>query len=1019
MRTSDPSLDRTLVRGIAWTGGMKWLTQFVSWAVTLVVARLLSPADYGLFGMAMVYLGLAQLASEAGLQPVVIQPKVLDDDTAARIGGFALMMGVAVCALSAGMSSVIAWFFKEERVRMLVIALSATFVLRGVQILPRGLLSRDLDFRRLSLIDGAESIVAALATVGCAVLGMSYWSLVAGAIAGIGTSTVMCLVMRPHRVMFPRELRSITGSLRFGGHVVASQFAWYAYSNADFAVVGRLLGRAALGAYTFAWTIANVPVDRVTGLVQRVTAPIFAAVQHDKAQLRYYVATLTEGLALVTFPLCAGLALVAQPLIAVMLGPAWHGAVVPLQLLSVYAAFRCVTSLLAQVLIFTGNAKRNMQLCILAALVLPVSFYIGATWGTTGVSAVWVTVYPAVIGTLYVRDTLRSVQMSLGDYLRALRPALGGTLSMALVVSVLGALLSRTASQPLALFAMVTAGAGTYLAYVVALHGRRMRSVLAVLRGSTLESPAPSFIAEPAAQRAARLLLVSWHFPPDSAVGGLRWQKFAKLAAERGWGVDVVMRDARRLHAADPERLADLPAGTRIWFVASRPLRFEHWIEAVARRVRSIVRRVTGVPSGQASLNIRPGARESLSRTDIGFPRSARDLARAYFSAVELLQGARWASDAARVGEKIVDPGVHLAVVSSGPPHFVHAAAGRIARDAALPFVMDLRDPWSLIQRIPECFASPVTTLVSARLECRAVHDAALVVTNTDAAADAMRSCHAGAASRIIAVPNGFDEDAVPASRPTTTFTLAYAGTIYLDRDPRPLFHAAASVIRRFELTPSDFRIEFMGDVSTFDGVPISQIASEEGIAAHVGIRSAAPRSEALEFLADASMLVILPQDSDYAIPAKLFEYMRFDAWLLVLADPGSATARLLSGVEADVLSPDDGAAIQHALELRWRQHACGERARSLARHRHLGRRARAETLFAAMERLWLSPDRTEAPDSAAVPYDKASAPSPALASASARGVSIDPSSASSVASSAFQTRRTVMSSAMIMPSTK
>jgi glycosyltransferase involved in cell wall biosynthesis len=871
------------------------------------------------------------------------------------------------------------------------------------------------------MIDGAETVVMALATVACALLGMSYWSLVAGALSGFAVSTVMCLVIRPHRVSLPRDLRAMSGSLSFGGHVVLSQFAWYTYSNADFAVVGRILGRAALGAYTFAWTIANVPVDRVTGLVQRVTAPIFSAVQHDKVQLRYYVTALTEGLALATFPLCAGLALVAQPLIRVMLGPTWQEAVVPLQLLSIYAAFRCVTSLLAQVLIFTGNAKRNMQLSIVAALVLPVSFYIGSNWGTTGVSAAWVTVYPAVVGSLYVRDTLRTVEMTLAEYFRALRPAVAGTIVMAAVVTGLGILVDGKVLPSIALALMVAAGAGVYLAYVVVLHGRRVRGLIDVFRGTTIGVPAPSFVVEPSGvQRTTRLLLVSWHFPPDSAVGGLRWQKFARHAAERGWGVDVIMRDPRGLAGADPERLADLPPGTRIWFVPLRPLRFERWAEAFARGVRSVVRRPALPQTPSAATGARTTTRDSRTQSEIGFPRSWRDVARAYFSAVELLRGARWAADAARVGETIIVNGTHRATVSSGPPHFVHDAADQIARATGIPFIMDLRDPWSLVQRLPECFASPVTTVLAKRDEKRAVRNAALVVTNTEPAADAMRSRHAEAASRIIAVPNGFDEDVIPPTRPSTAFTLAYAGTIYLDRDPRPLFRAAASVIRRFTLTPEDFRIEFMGEVSVFDGVPISQIAADEGMASFVGIRAAGTRREALEFLAGASMLVILPQDSDYAIPAKLFEYMRFDAWLLVLADQGSATSRLLAGVEADVMPPDDAEAIRRAIEQRWVQHSRGERPRSLSHHRHLSRRARAEILFGAIERSWRQPRGDGITEFAVVDYDQASAPSSVFASATPRASdSADPVVESSSASSAFHALRTVTSSAMIMPNTK
>jgi O-antigen/teichoic acid export membrane protein len=1009
MPTSERTLDRKLVKGIAWTGGVKWLTQIISWAVTLVVARILTPADYGLFGMAMVYLGLAQLASEAGLQPVVIQPEVLDDELAASIGGLAIMTGIAVCALSAGFAAVVAWFFKEPRVRMLVVALSATFVLRGLQVLPRGLLTRDLDFRRLSWIDAAESMIAALATVVTAFLGYRYWSLVIGAMCGIAVSTVLCFVTRPHRIKLPRELQSIAGSLRLGGHVVTSQFAWYVYSNADFATVGRVLGRTALGAYTFAWTIANVPVDRVTSLVQRVTAPIFAAVQSDKALLRRYVATLTEGLAIVTMPLCVGLAMVAGPLVRVMLPPAWSGAIVPLRLLSLYAAFRCVTSLLAQVLIFTGHAKRNMQLSVLAALVLPVSFYGASQWGTTGVAAVWVTVYPAVIGSLYIHDTLKVIGMRFGEYIRALLSAASAALAMAVTVAALEARLRPVLAPPLLLAALVGAGAAVYTGVLLAMHGKRLRAVLDVVRGRSIAPLSPSHVTGPAAGVApeperARLLLVSWHFPPDSAVGGLRWQKFARYAAERGWGVDVIMRDPRALAGCDPERMSDLPAGTRLYFVGDAPLRFERFVEGVVRGARRLRRTAHDRDGHTRAISPSPG---SFARAEIRWPRTSRDVKRAYFSAVEQWRGTRWATEAVRVAHGVVDRAVHRAVVSSGPPHFVHAAARAIARDASLPFVMDLRDPWSLVQRVPECIASPVTLALAAREEKKAMREASLVVTNTEPARDLMRARYAATASRIIAVPNGYDDDPIPPSCPASRFTVAYAGTIYLDRDPRPLFRAASQVIALYALTPDDFRIELMGEVAALDGVPIAQMAAEEGVGTFVVTHASRPRADALRFLASASMLVLLPQDSDVAIPAKLFEYMRFDAWLMILASRRSATARLLQDTAADVIAPDDVEGIRRVLAHRVWLHSRGVRAQSLAHHEHLSRRARAAELFDAVEAL-------------AGVYDQTSEPGAVSGSGSGVcSVCAAHESASNSASSARHSARTVKSSPMIMPITK
>ncbi len=606
-----------------------------------------------------------------------------------------------------------------------------------------------------------------------------------------------------------------------------------------------------------------------------------------------------------------------------------------------------MTALLSQVLIFTGHAKRNMQFSALAAAILPVCFVIASRWGTTGVAAVWITVYPALVGACYVYTALGVVEMPLRAYLRSLAPALTGTAVMVAVLELLRWRLPLTLPPLIDLAILVTMGAAAYLALVFAVHGDRLRFVFGMLRGrpepsATSSSSAPPH--SPLPNGGPRILLVSWHFPPDAAVGALRWQKFTRHAAERGWGVDVLMRDMHGAPGGDADRLADLPAGTRIFGIPERRMWIERMAGGVHRTARAWSRRMPALQHGLSPVQ------QSVPRSEITGPRSVRDIVRAWLTFVEHRRGVRWAAAARRVGRTLADPSVHLAIVSCGPPHFVHQAAASIARDSGIPFVMDMRDPWSLIQRLPEPLASPLSLMLAARGERRAVARASLVVMNTEPARDAMRLAYPRAAERIIAVPNGHDDDPVPVLERDPRFVVAYAGTIYLDRNPRTLFRAAAEFVRRTGVSPNGFGVEFMGDVASLDGVPLEQIAHEEGVGEFVRIHAARPRREAMEFLARATMVVVLPQDSDMAIPAKLFEYMRFPAWLLVFAAPESATARLLDGVDAHVIAPDDVAAIASVLESRFRDYMRDVRATPLATHAHLSRRARACELFAAIE---------------------------------------------------------------------
>ncbi|HEX6912096.1 MAG TPA: hypothetical protein VF142_16965, partial [Longimicrobium sp.] len=337
-------------------------------------------------------------------------------------------------------------------------------------------------------------------------------------------------------------------------------------------------------------------------------------------------------------------------------------------------------------------------------------------------------------------------------------------------------------------------------------------------------------------------------------------------------------------------------------------------------------------------------------RADLRWSASPRALARAYRAWRAFADEDAWARAAERAARQVVDPAVHRAVVTCGPPHMVHGAGARVARAHGLPLVMDMRDPWSLAPATLRATGSPLWYALAERHERAAVDAAALVVANTAAAAQALRAAHPRAAERVVAVMNGCDDEPLPARREEGRFVVAYAGSIYIDRDPRALFRAAAAVIRETGIGPERFGLEFIGHADAFGGTPLRALAEAEGIGPYVAVHPRRPRGEALQMLAGASVLLSLPQGVDLAIPSKLFEYMQFPAWVLAMADAGSATERLLRGSGADVVAPGDEAALAAALGARLAQWTAGERPSPLNADGRFGRRRQAQSLFDAIE---------------------------------------------------------------------
>jgi glycosyltransferase involved in cell wall biosynthesis len=240
--------------------------------------------------------------------------------------------------------------------------------------------------------------------------------------------------------------------------------------------------------------------------------------------------------------------------------------------------------------------------------------------------------------------------------------------------------------------------------------------------------------------------------------------------------------------------------------------------------------------------------------------------------------------------------------------------------------MVDLRDPWSGLERLPDDHASPLYFTLLKRHERVFVRDARLIVMNTDRARDDMRRRYPAAADRIVVVRNGSDDEALPSVTPSERFTIRFAGSLCLDRDPTTFFRAASRVVRHLGLTPADFAIEFIGTVEEIGGRTVRKIAAAEGVAEFLELGGSMPRDDAMRFLAGATVLLNLPQDSDLCVPAKIFEYVRFNAWILVLASDASATADTLRGTTADIVDPNDVDAMATVIERRYTQHARGER---------------------------------------------------------------------------------------------
>jgi glycosyltransferase involved in cell wall biosynthesis len=436
-----------------------------------------------------------------------------------------------------------------------------------------------------------------------------------------------------------------------------------------------------------------------------------------------------------------------------------------------------------------------------------------------------------------------------------------------------------------------------------------------------MNSPDVVVLKEPTEELSHRCLLISAAFPPSSAVGALRWQKFVGQLHASGWAFDVVTKHPEEAESVDMSRLAALPASTRVMAVRSHRLQPFRFVFETHRRLsnhRASKRddssepgQVAALPASSAPVLVRTNEIRRI-------PRSVLELRRVYRGWLDREAEREWSESVLRA-LRSRNGSNYAAVLSSGPPNLAHVTAAKLAEQAKKPFVMDMRDPWGTAVAYSGEGASPLEVGFARRMESFCASRAAAVLVNTPLARVLFSNAHPAAAPRCHVIMNGTDDDVdIVTVAPRKKFIIAFAGSIYIDRNPRLIFRAAAKVIKEFGLTADQFGFEFIGSVFEYGGVTTKRIAEEEGIADYVELTSFIPRDKLLKRLLQASMLLSLPQDVETSIPAKIFEYMSFPAWLLVLAPERSATYDLLAESGADVVAPTDVGAIEARIRSRF-----------------------------------------------------------------------------------------------------
>jgi O-antigen/teichoic acid export membrane protein len=427
-----------VIEGVVWLTATRLSGQIITWIITVIVVRLLSPEDYGLMGMAVLFTGVLYLFNEIGLGAAIVQRTDLSAQQLSDLRWVIVAVNVALFAVLLPLAPPVAAYFGEPKLVAIIRVLAIAFLLNGIGVPSASILQREMAFKEKAAAEIAGNLAAGVSTLVLAVLGYGVWSLVFGSLILRLVTTVLYCVYRPPVFNRSFSLRNVGLFTNFGFHVTASRFLWYVYSTADMAIIGKVLGSTQLGYYSLAFQYSSLPLEKFVTILNEIAFPSFSSVQHDTATLQRHYLKLVNFVALVTFPMFIGLSLVADSAVVVFLGARWLPVVLPLRILCVVLCFRAIETIHAPLAMAKGRPQVVLGNTMLGAIVLPPSFYIGARYaGIEGVALAWLLTRPFLFGIVTAR-TLRVVELGWARYMSGLWHPIVGCLVMIAVVLIAG-----------------------------------------------------------------------------------------------------------------------------------------------------------------------------------------------------------------------------------------------------------------------------------------------------------------------------------------------------------------------------------------------------------------------------------------------------------------------------------------------------------------------------------------------------------------------------------------------------
>ncbi|UCH51234.1 MAG: MOP flippase family protein [Chloroflexota bacterium] len=427
-------MTRLTAHGIAWTAISQLSNQAFLFIVTAILARLLTPEDFGIVGMAAIFTGLVATVNELGLNAAIIQRKELSESHLATSFWAIMAMGILIFGIAILAAPFVARFFGKDIVAPVVILSSSGFLIGSLGVVQGSLLIKGMLFKQLAATEIGATIISGTAATVMAFAGFGVWSLALKGVIFSFASVVLLWLVCSWRPSIHFSLESFKQLFGFSVKVTGTRVVNYFQANVDYMVVGKLFGAYSLGIYSLAYRLITMPLTKISSIVTRVTFPAYSSIQDDDLRLRRGYLKEIAYISLVTFPALTGLFAVAPEFIRVIYGEKWVSAILPLRILCIVGVVKSIGTTVGSIHYSKGRADIALKWNISKFVILTGGIFAGSRYGIVGVATA-IAIVTAALFPIIQWVTNRLIKLSFREYLRALYPSTSASTLMLLFLA--------------------------------------------------------------------------------------------------------------------------------------------------------------------------------------------------------------------------------------------------------------------------------------------------------------------------------------------------------------------------------------------------------------------------------------------------------------------------------------------------------------------------------------------------------------------------------------------------------